>query len=67
MTEAPVGKPARKTDQLAEGSLGALYSSDDSYSSAALKVGSIVIGAGFITWFGVPILVYVIRMILSSD
>eukprot|EP00804_Cyclotella_cryptica_P003215 CCRYP_010465-RB/>CCRYP_010465-RB protein AED:0.11 eAED:0.11 QI:193/1/1/1/0.61/0.57/14/6319/1145 len=67
LTEAPVGKPARKTEQLAEGSPGALYSSDDSYSSAALKVGSIVVGAGFITWFGVPILVYFIRIILSSD
>ena len=65
-TEAPVGKPARKPEQLREDSLGAVYTSDDSYSSAAFKVGSIVLGAGFITWFGVPLLVYALKLCIHS-
>ena len=67
LTEAPVGKPAKKTEQLKEDSLGAVYSSDDSYTSAAAKVGSIVLGASVITWFGVPLLVFVVRLFIPSD
>ena len=67
LTEAPVGKPTRKTEQLKEDSIGAVYSSDDSYTSAAAKVGSILLGASVITWFGVPLLVYVVKLLVPSD
>ena len=66
-TEAPVGKPARKTEELKEDSLGAIYSSNDSYSSALFKVVSIVLGASVITWFGVPLMMYITKMFVLNE
>lgn len=66
-TEAPVGKSTRKTEQLKEDSLGAVYSSNDSYSSAAFKVGSIVLGASVITWFGVPLMMYIVKKFVPNE
>ena len=59
----PKGKPAKRTGQL-KGS--AAYDIDDSYSAAAIKVASIVVGAGAITWYGVPFFVYVFRLIVPE-
>ena len=59
----PKGKPAKRTGQL-KGS--AAYDVDDSYSAAAIKVASIVVGAGAITWYGVPLCVYVFRLIVPE-
>ena len=67
LTEAPIGKPAKKTKQLNIDSPGAMYSKSDDYFSAALRVAFIVIGAGFITWFGVPMSVHVVKLISSPD
>lgn len=66
-TEAPIGKPAKKTDELKEDSLGAVYSSNDSYSSAALRVASIVLGASAITWFGVPMMLYIVKRFVPDE
>jgi hypothetical protein len=66
LTEAPVGKPAKKIEQLKDDSPGMLYSGDDSYSSAVFKVGSILSGAAAITWFGVPIVCYVVKAIMNK-
>jgi hypothetical protein len=66
LTEAPVGKPSKKIEQLKEDSPGMLYSNDDSYSSAVFKVGSILSGAAGITWFGVPIVSYVVKAIMNK-
>ena len=66
-TEAPTGQPTKKANLLEKGSPAALYDSNDSYSAAALKVGSIVVGAGAITWYGVPLFVYLIRLVLPKD
>jgi len=65
-TEAPTGKPTKTTDLLEKGSPALFYDSNDSYSAAAIKVGSIVVGAGAITWFGVPLFVYAIRLVLPE-
>lgn len=65
-TEAPTGKPTKKTDLLEKGSPAAFYDGNDSYSAAAIKVGSIVVGAGAITWFGVPMFVYLVRLVLPE-
>jgi len=65
-TEAPTGKPTKKTDLLEKGSPAAFYNGNDSYSAAAMKVGSIVIGAGAITWFGVPLFVHLVRLLLPE-
>ena len=63
ITDVPKGKPAKRTGQL-KGS--AAYDVDDSYSAAAIKVASIVVGAGAITWYGVPLCVYVFRLIVPE-
>ena len=65
-TEAPIGKPTKKTELLEQGSPGALYVGNDSYAAAVAKVGSIVLSAGAITWFGIPFLVYVIRLVIPG-
>lgn len=65
-TEAPTGKPTKKTDLLEKGSPAVLYNGNDSYSAAAIKVGSILVGAGAITWFGVPLFVYLVRLVMPE-
>mmetsp|Transcript_11555 Transcript_11555/g.25337 ORF Transcript_11555/g.25337 Transcript_11555/m.25337 type:complete len:715 (+) Transcript_11555:140-2284(+) len=65
-TEAPTGKPTKKTDLLEKGCSAAFYDGNDSYSAAAIKVGSILVGAGAITWFGVPLFVYLVRLVLPE-
>ena len=65
-TEAPTGKPTKKTDLLEKGSPAAFYDVDDSYSAAAIKVGSILVGAGAITWFGIPLVTYFVRLVLPE-
>lgn len=65
-TEVPIGKPTKKTDVLAKGSLAAFYDSNDSYSTAAIKIGSILVGAGAITYYGVPLFVYLFRLVLPK-
>ena len=63
--EAPIGKPTTTTELLESGSPGALYDGHDSYAAAVIRVGSIVAGAGLITWFGVPMLAYLVRSLLG--
>ena len=63
-TEAPTGKPTNKTDSLEKGSPGTF--SDDSYSAAAIKVFSIIVGAGAITWFAIPLIAYRLRFVLPG-
>jgi len=65
-TEAPTGRPTKKTDLLEKGSPASFYDGNDSYSAAAIKVGSIIVGAGAITWFGVPLFVYLVRLLLPE-
>ena len=64
-TEAPTGKPTNKTDSLEKGSAGTF--SDDSYSAAAIKVFSIIVGAGAITWFAIPLIAYCLRFVLPGS
>lgn len=56
LTEAPIGRPTRNSKLLAKESAGALYVGSDSYGAALTKIGSIVISAVAITWFGVPLI-----------
>lgn len=65
-TEAPTGRPTKKTDLLEKGSPGACYDGNDSYVSAATKVGSILISAGAITWLVVPLFVHIVRLVLPE-
>jgi hypothetical protein len=65
-TEAPAGKPTKKTHLLDKGSSAAFYDGDDSYTAAAVKVGSIIVGAGAMTWYGVPLVVYLVRLVLPE-
>ena len=65
-TEVPAGKPVKKTHQLDKGSSAAFYNGSDSYTVAAIKVCSILIGAGAITWYGVPLVVYVVCLVLPE-
>lgn len=65
-TEAPRGKPTKHSSQLEKGSPAAMYDGNDSYSAAAMKVGSILVGAGAITWFGVPLFMYLVRLVLPG-
>jgi hypothetical protein len=67
LTEAPIGKPTKRTEQLKEDSLGAIYSSNDSYSSALFRVTSIFLGASLLTWFGVPLFVYLVKVLVPND
>lgn len=39
---------------------------DDSNSSAAIKMGAVILGALFITWFGVPIMISSVRSTLPA-
>merc|ERR1719291_1188195 len=65
-TDAPKGKPTKNTDLLERGSPALFYNSNDSYRDAAVKVGTIVVGAGVITWFVVPLLSYSLKLLLSK-
>ncbi|KAL7431683.1 hypothetical protein ACHAXH_003556 [Discostella pseudostelligera] len=65
--EAPTGQPTKHTDLLDKGSPALFYDSNDSLSAAAIKIGSILVGAGAITWYGVPLLVYLMRLLLSES
>lgn len=66
-TEAPDGRPTKKAEMLKSGSPGAIYVGDDSYGAAAAKIASIVVSAGAVTWFGIPLLVYLIRLVFPES
>ena len=61
-----MGKPTKNVSLLENGSSAAFYDVNDSYGAAAMKVGSIIIGAGAITWFGVPFVCYLVRLVLPK-
>ena len=65
-TEAPTGKPTKNIDLLKKGGPGAFYDSNDSYILAVIKVGSIIVGAGAITWIGVPLVCRLSRLVLPE-
>jgi len=62
----PLESRQKKTDLLEKGSPAVFYNGNDSYSAAAIKVGSILVGAGAITWFGVPLFVYLVRLVMPE-
>jgi hypothetical protein len=57
---------AYKTHQLDKGSSAAFIDGNDPYTAAAIRVGSFLVGAGAITWYGVPLVVFVIRLVLPE-
>jgi len=65
-TEAPLGKATKKTALLKGGSPG-VQIGNDSYVAAAIKVGSIVLSAGAVTWFGIPLLVYFVGFLFPGN
>ena len=53
-TDAPVGQPTRNPSKLDQAGPGA-NASKDSDAAAYAKLGAVVVGAGAITWFVVPV------------
>ena len=66
-TDAATGKATKHTDLLDQDCSAVIYDSNDSFSTAAIKVGSILVGAGAITWYGVPLFVYLVRLVLPKQ
>lgn len=61
------GQVTGKTELLKSGTPGRVYSGkDDSSISAAIKVGSIVLGAGFVTVYSIPVLAYFVRLVIPK-
>ena len=61
------GQVAKGTELLESGSPGKVYSGkDDSSISAAIKVASIIIGAGAVTVYGIPLLSYFVHLVIPK-
>ncbi len=65
--KARIGQVTIRTDLLNSESPGNIYSGkDDSAIIAAIKVGSILVGAGAISLYGIPLLSYIIRLVILN-
>jgi len=64
-TDAPVGQAAKHRELLQKGALGA-NKGIESDTAAYAKIGSVVIVAGLVTWFGVPVLATTIKWIFQG-
>ena len=61
------GQVTTRTELLKSGSPGKIYSGkDDSAIIAAIKVGSILVGAGAITLYAIPLLSYIVRLVIPN-
>lgn len=66
-TKVGAGQVTTRTELLDSDSPGNDYSGkDDSATNAAIKVGSILIGAGAISLYGIPLLSYIIRLVIPN-